>query len=220
MLCGNRTGLDYRKESVSHANFLDWRGHSDTITHLSALAWWDANLVADNDPSGSRAMSRPASSTPLGIRPALGRSFVRDDETWGRHHVVVISDGIWRRRFDGDPAIVGRTVTIDGEPYQVIGVAPRRFAFPDGADCGRRSHRSASAPPRRALPDGLRPPRRRRTLEDAQAEMSVVAGRLGRTIPKRIATTASASTRSPRASLDVGRGRCSPCGRRRRWSFC
>ena len=71
------------------------------------------------------------------VQPALGRTFVRDDETFGRHHVVILSDALWKRRFNGDPSVVGRTVIVDGEPHQVIGVMPPRFSFPEGSQIDR-----------------------------------------------------------------------------------
>ena len=178
--------LEYRRESVSLANFLDWRTSADTMTRVSAFDWWDANLVDREDPERLAGffVSSDFFDT-LGIRPALGRGFVRDDETFGRHHVVVIADGLWKRRFDGDPAIVGRTIIVDGEPHQVIGVAPPRFGFPDGAQiwapiafdpkqAPRRDSRSLTVIAR--LKDG-------RTLEDAQAQMAVIADRLAREYP-------------------------------------
>ena len=187
MLSESGPGLDYRKEAVSEANFLDWRGHSDAIDHLSAQAWWDANLLADNDPERIQGSHVTAGFfEALGVRAALGRVFVRDEETWGRHHVAVLSDAIWRRRFGADPAMVGRTVTLDGEPYQVIGVAARGFAFPDGTDVWAPLAHDPKTPPRRdsryltvfgRLATG-------RTLEDAQAQMSVLAGRLARDYPE------------------------------------
>ena len=48
---------------------------------------------------------------------------MRDDETFGRHHVVVLSDALWKRRFDGDPGVIGRSLLINGDPHQVVGVA-------------------------------------------------------------------------------------------------
>jgi putative ABC transport system permease protein len=178
--------LQYRREAVSPANFLDWRTSADTMTHLSAFDWWDANLVDRNDPERLQgALVSADFFDALGIRPALGRGFVRDDETFGRHRLVILSDALWKRRFDADPAIIGRAVTIDGEPYQVIGVAPPRFGFPDGAQVwAPLSFDPKQAPSRTArhltvagrLKDG-------RTLEDAQAQMALIADRLAREYP-------------------------------------
>jgi putative ABC transport system permease protein len=178
--------VDFRKETVSPANFLDWRRTADTITHLTAMQWWDANLVEREDPE--RLQGFQVSATffdALGIRPALGRGFVHDDETFGRHHVVVLSHALWNRRFDGDPSIVGRSIILDGEPYQVVGIAPARFGFPDGAEIWAPiAFDPKQAPPRDVryltVIGRLQPGK---TLEDAQSQMSVVAERLARDYP-------------------------------------
>jgi predicted permease len=70
----------------------------------------------------------------LGVGPTMGRFYSEAEETPGNDKVAVISDGLWRRRFNSNPAIVGQVIQLDGEPYSVIGVAPRGFAFPRGAE--------------------------------------------------------------------------------------
>jgi putative ABC transport system permease protein len=178
--------LEFHRESVALANFLDWRANAATITHLAAIQWWDANLVDRDDPERLPGFMVSADFfDAIGVRPALGRGFVRDDETFGRQHVVVISDVLWKRRFDRDPAIVGRSINVDGEPHQVVGVAPPRFNFPDGAEIWAPISYDPKQAPRRdsryltvigRLSQG-------RTLEDAQAEMAVIADRLARDHP-------------------------------------
>ena len=178
--------LEFKEESVAPANFFDWRRDTRTLTSLSAFAWWDANLAHENNPErlpGFRITSGLFEA--LNVRPALGRTFVRDDETFGRHHVVILSDALWRRRFDGDPAIVGRRVIVDGEPHQVVGVMPPRFNFPDGCEIWAPIAFDPKTAPRRdaryftaigrLLPG--------KTVEDAQAEMAVMALRLAREYP-------------------------------------
>ena len=186
MLSETGHGVDFRKEAVSPANFLDWRRTADTITHLSAIQWWDANLVERDDPERLPGFQVTAEFfDALGVRPALGRGFVRDDETFGRHHVVVLSDALWKRRFNADPSIVGRSIIVDGEPHQVVGIAPPRFSFPDGSEIWAPIAFDPKEAPRRDtryftvighLQTG-------KTLEDAQAQMSVVADRLARDYP-------------------------------------
>ncbi len=73
----------------------------------------------------------------LGVRPQLGRGFAPGEQGQGAPKVVVLSDGLWRTAFGGDTSIVGRTATIDGAPYTVVGVAPRGFDFPDHAQLWR-----------------------------------------------------------------------------------
>ena len=71
----------------------------------------------------------------LGVRPALGHEFAPSDDAAGAAPVVVISDGLWRRRFGADPGIVGRNVTLDGLPHLVVGVMPRDFENVDAPVC-------------------------------------------------------------------------------------
>jgi putative ABC transport system permease protein len=179
-------GLEFTKESVSPANFYDVRAASRTLENLSAYVWWDANLVDRGNPErlpGFRITSGLFEA--LGVRPALGRTFVRDDETYGRHHVVIIGDGLWKRRFAADPSVVGRTVMVDGEPHQIVGVMPSRFAFPDGSQIWAPVAFDPKTPPPRR-PRYFTPIGKLRTgstLEAVQSEMALMAGRLARDYP-------------------------------------
>jgi putative ABC transport system permease protein len=66
----------------------------------------------------------------LGIVPQLGRAFLPQEDTPGKDHVVMLTDSFWRNRFHGDPTIVGRSITLDGKPFQVVGILPASFRFP------------------------------------------------------------------------------------------
>src|SRR5579872_6153103 len=173
----------YKKGSVAPANFFDWRSAMTTTEFLSAYADWDANLVERNQPERLPGDFVTAGFfDALSVKPSLGRTFVHDDETFGRNHVVIISDVVWRRRFDADPAVVGRRVIVDGTPAEVIGVMPPRFNFPEGAQIwSPLSFDPKTAPPRNSryltVIARLKPGK---ALEDAQAESGVVAARLAR----------------------------------------
>ncbi|HEY2434776.1 MAG TPA: ABC transporter permease [Vicinamibacterales bacterium] len=179
-------GLDFKKETTSPANFLDWRAQADSLTALTAMAWWDANLLEKNDPERVQGYLVSADYfDALGVHPALGRGFVKDDETFGRHYVVVLSDALWKRRFDGDPSIVGRSITIDGQPYTVIGIAPPRFQFPDGSSLWAPLAFDPKTAPRRdarflTVVGHLAPGR---TFEEATSQMNVLAVRLAQQYP-------------------------------------
>jgi len=67
----------------------------------------------------------------LGIKPWLGRNFLPEEETYGKHHVVLLSYEAWQRRFSGDPGVIGQGLTLNGEPYEVIGVLPPHVQYPD-----------------------------------------------------------------------------------------
>jgi putative ABC transport system permease protein len=209
MLAETGQGIEFRKESASPANFLDWRSSADTMTHLTALQWWDANLDEQHDPE--RLQGFQVSSgffDAVGIRPAIGRGFVRDDETFGRHHVVVLGDAIWKRRFAGDPSIVGRSINLDGTPHQVVGIAPARFAFPDGAELWAPLAFDPQQPPKRdaryltvigRLQSG-------KTLQDAQAQMTVIADRLAREYPEANRDHGARVFTLAQGMMDVGLG--------------
>ena len=65
----------------------------------------------------------------LGAKPLLGRTFFPEEETLGKDHEVVLSYGLWKTRYGGDPLLVGRTIRVDGADFTVIGVMPREFAW-------------------------------------------------------------------------------------------
>jgi putative ABC transport system permease protein len=128
------TPLD-RQETVSPANFADWKAQTDVFAQLAAFEWWEVNLASGQEAervSGSRITANFFET--LGVQPMLGRAFMPAEETPGNHRRVIISHGLWHRRFAGDPSILQRTVLIDAVPHEVVGVAPAGFNFPLGAD--------------------------------------------------------------------------------------
>jgi predicted permease len=122
------------RESVSPADFLDWRREATTVTHLSAAEWWDANLSGIEQPEQVPAFKVTTDFfAALGAQPVVGRNFVADEETPGNHRRVILGHGLWTRLFAADPAVVGRSIRVDGEPHEVVGVAPPGFAIPEGS---------------------------------------------------------------------------------------
>src|SRR5262249_50222804 len=88
------------------------------------------NLTGAGEPELlASARASAAFWTVSGTTPQLGRVFTEDDDRPGHDRVVVLSDSLWRRRFSADPAIVGKAITLNGEPYDVIGVLPPSFAL-------------------------------------------------------------------------------------------
>ena len=101
---------------------------------LAAFEWWTANLVGKDEPENVQGFFVSADFFPaLGVQPVAGRGFLPDEETQGRHRRVVIGHGLWQRRFASDASIVGRSIEVDGEQYEVVGIAPPGFDFPMGA---------------------------------------------------------------------------------------
>src|SRR5262245_28188904 len=126
-----------RRASVSPPNFFDLRGSTRTLAAVGAY-WTPA--VTLSAPGGVPERTRATLCTAnvpdlLGVAPALGRSFSAGDDAPAAPRVALISNGLWRRRFGGDPAILGRDVLVDEAPVTVIGVMPKGFAFPvDGIE--------------------------------------------------------------------------------------
>ena len=125
------TSPNVSRGSVSPANFRDWRGQNSAFSNMSAYATADVNLQGVSNPE--RLMVVYASDNIfnlLGARPMLGRGFLRGEDRDDAPHVAVISTSLWQRRFGADPRVIGKTVTLSGDPYTIVGVMPNSFRFP------------------------------------------------------------------------------------------
>ncbi|HEX6966676.1 MAG TPA: ABC transporter permease [Gemmatimonadaceae bacterium] len=117
--------------SVSPANYLDWRRDNTVFAQLAAYQFGSVNLQTDAAPERLSAVAAtPNLFALLRVAPEIGRTFVPNDDQGSASHVVVLSDALWRNRFAADRGIVGRTITLGGDAYTVIGVMPPDFAFP------------------------------------------------------------------------------------------
>ncbi|HVG21687.1 MAG TPA: ABC transporter permease, partial [Blastocatellia bacterium] len=124
------TVLYERRVPVAPADFLDWKEQNQVFENIAAAQYWQPNLTGKDRPEQLWALHLTADMfTLLGVKPALGRTFLPDEGRPGNQHVVVLSHRLWQRRFGGDAAIVGQTITLDGEGYAVIGVMPPGFRF-------------------------------------------------------------------------------------------
>src|SRR5262245_43616955 len=117
---------------VSAPNYWDWRRENDVFAEMAIFdsAGKGYNLSGDGEPervSGVRVSA--GFFDVLGVKPHLGRAFLPEEEQPGKHQVVVMSDGLWRSRYNSDPAVVGKTIKVDGENHTVIGVMPPEFEF-------------------------------------------------------------------------------------------
>ena len=94
-----------------------------------------ANLTGSGEPQRVRSVGVMLDFfKTLGVNAALGRFITADDDQPGRNRVVVLGNGVWKRLFAGDPSVVGKTVTLDGTNYDVIGVMPESFDYPSKTD--------------------------------------------------------------------------------------
>ena len=115
---------------VAPANFLDWREQTRVFDSMAAAQVWGPSLTGRDEPEQLKALQLSANMFDvLGVGASLGRTFAEGEDQPGRDHVVVLSDGIWRRRFGGDRKIVGQQIMLDGEAYTVAGVMPPDFQF-------------------------------------------------------------------------------------------
>lgn len=116
--------------SVSVPNLLDWRERSTRFDGFGAYRYGSVNLTSGGVPVRARSIQlEPQVFEVLGVSAAKGR-VLRDDDLSGDGRVVVLSDGLWRSRYGADPAVVGGTVDLGGEAFQVAGVMPPGFDFP------------------------------------------------------------------------------------------
>jgi putative ABC transport system permease protein len=116
-------------------NYLDWAAQQRVFESIAAIAGAAFTLREPGaEPEDLRGQRVTADFFKvLRVNPALGRPFASENETEGRNRVAVLSDGLWRRRFGGDPQIVGRTIPLEGGAYEVIGVMPPEFEYPVGS---------------------------------------------------------------------------------------
>jgi putative ABC transport system permease protein len=120
---------------VRPANFFDWKARS---VSFEDVAWSrDAmyNVTGDGPPESVIAYRFSANMLPLlGVQPALGRGFAPEEDQPGRDHVVLLSHKLWQRRYAGDPGVLGRSMTLNGESYTIIGVMPASFNHPQSTE--------------------------------------------------------------------------------------
>jgi putative ABC transport system permease protein len=116
----------------SYPNYEDYRTQNETFEDIAAFNNTRLTLSGTGDPDLITGIASTHNLFQvLGVAPAYGRTFSEEEQTPGKHQVVVISDGLWRRAFGGDPGIIDQPVVFNGVNYQVIGIMPPGFSFPD-----------------------------------------------------------------------------------------
>ena len=174
------------RQSVSPANYLDWRQQASHVERLVAWEGWGATLTGRDEPGRLQGFRvSPGFFEVLGVSPALGRSFAPGEAQPGHDRRVIIGDGLWKRRFGGDPGIVGSQIQLDGESYTLVGIAPPGFDFPVGsqvwAPLAFTAERAADRASRALTVLGKLAPDR--SLADAQTELDLISRRLEQQYP-------------------------------------
>ncbi|MGI8995653.1 MAG: ABC transporter permease [Pyrinomonadaceae bacterium] len=121
---------------VASAEFLNWRAQNQVFEDMAALNFADYNLTGGGE-EPERIPGAPVSASYfplLGVKPLLGRTFLPEEDQPDRNSVVVLSYGLWQRRFGSDPNVLNKTITLNGKSHAVIGVMPRGFQLPQNAE--------------------------------------------------------------------------------------
>src|SRR5262245_4960176 len=123
--------LGYPRVGLSEAEFVRLRQENRSFAELAGLYWVPATLRGAPEPERVAAPLCTANFfRTLGVKVALGRDFNAEEELVGKNNVVVLGHAFWRRKFSGDPAVIGRTLDLDGDSVTVIGVLPASFKAP------------------------------------------------------------------------------------------
>jgi len=173
--------------SVSPADYLDWKTQGHSYEEIAVWKYSDVNLTGTGEPE--KLLGGLVSANffdTVGVQPTIGRAFRPEEDLPGHDQQVILSNGLWQRRFGSDPAVVGKTMLLDGKKYDVVGVAGREFTFPVGVEVW--------------LPLALKPEeqtlRTSRTLfpmfrvkpgvsvKDVRAEMATIQGRISKQFPE------------------------------------
>src|SRR5689334_5582292 len=176
--------------SVSPANFLDWQKQNTVFERMAAVQGAAFNLIGVGEPE--RLQGQRISDgffAMLGATPALGRDFLAEEDQPGHNQVVILSHGLWQRRFGGDPNILGQAVTLNGQSYTIVGVMPSDFRFGRTVEVWTptafttdqaQSHGAHYVSVIARLKDGV-------TVEQARTEMVAIAARLAEQYPDQLA---------------------------------
>ena len=212
----------YPRSGSSLPDYRTWRDANHSFDAIGASHNAAYNLTGVDRPQRLLATRMTASMWEvLRPTPLVGRLFSADAEQWGRHRVVVLDEGLWRRQFGADPAIVGRTLLLSGQPFLVMGVVPMSFEYPDaGTEIWTpESYAPGDAMDTRAnhfvdvigrLKPGV-------TVTQAQADLALVAAQIRQQFPENAGIQSRCRAGAKRLSETFVRRSCF-CWAPSRWS--
>jgi putative ABC transport system permease protein len=178
----------FPRDTPAAPNYLDWRDQNHVFEGMAAMVDISVNLTGTGEPE--RIDGRRVSASLfelLGVQPQLGRIFRSEEDQLGANGVVILSHGLWQRRFGGDPGIIGKPINLNGKSFTVVGVMPRTFQFPtrtdqfwipmafDAKEAKQRGNHYLEVIAR--MKSGV-------SLPQAQAEMTTIARRLQQQYPE------------------------------------
>ncbi|HKQ75459.1 MAG TPA: ABC transporter permease [Blastocatellia bacterium] len=174
------------REETSPANFFDWRDRAQTLDIIAAEPF-AFTLIGHGEPESFRSWIVTAGFfDALNVTPLHGRTFAPEEYEPGKGQVIVIGYGLWQRRFGGDPNLVGRQLTLNGQPHTVVGILPPEFQYPPGRELWaprqpRNSDRQARGASFIRTVGRLKPGR---SVAEAQSEMNNIAANLAGEYPQ------------------------------------
>ena len=181
----------WRQASRGTISLAEYRQDHEHLSSMSGVAAWgygSGSLAGAGAPEHIGLGRATSSLLPvLGVKPALGRWFSREEEEAGHGNVVVLGQALWRRRFGADPAVVGQTVQIGGVPFTIVGVLGEELELPETFDAWRPLPFPADQLTSRARAGRflrvIGRLARTSSLADARAELSLVSARLRSSFP-------------------------------------
>jgi putative ABC transport system permease protein len=174
------------RQETSPANFLDWRERAQSLDIIAAEPF-AFTLIGSGEPETFRSWIVTAGFfDALNVSPLYGRTFRPEEYEPGKGQVIVIGYGLWQRRFGGDPNLVGRQLTLNGQPHTVVGILPPEFQYPPGRELWaprqpRNSDRQVRGASFIRTVARLKPGR---AVAEAQAEMNGIAAQLAVEYPQ------------------------------------
>ncbi len=183
------TILHNGNDPVAPANYLDWRNQNHVFDAMSIAEAWTPNLSGTAHSEAVNGLRVSTNLFPmLGVQPLLGRFFLADADVQGKDHEIILGYRLWQRAFGGDPSVVGKSITLQGEPYTVVGVMPGSFRFapfwatnaevyaPLALGDRAASRESNSLRVFARLKPGV-------SVDEARSEMATITGRLEQQFP-------------------------------------
>lgn len=123
------------ENSISYLNYLDWRAQAHSFVDVGAYSGRSLAITEGEEPERLFGQIISANLFPmLGVRPQIGRLFRADEDRPGAPGVILLSDGVWKRRYAADSLVLGRVISVNNLPYPVVGVMPPKFKFPQQSE--------------------------------------------------------------------------------------
>ncbi len=130
-----RPGQNIDMNSVSPATYFEWREQARSFEEMGAYRWDALNLTGEGEPEKVQGFQVTANFfNLLGVHPRMGRTFLPEEEQRGKDQEIVLSSGLWERRFASDPNILGKSVKVYGKTFTIVGVMGKGFDYPKPAE--------------------------------------------------------------------------------------